>query len=229
MNLTISNSNDYEEAKSKIRQIITDYGIKNNVSIDQSTIEQLAVHLAIALIRIESNSYIPLSSSILNTYKNNEIYIHAKNICDNISKEFDLEIVENEIAFVAMRLLNENLFETEFFSGLDIIEEDIINISKKAIEHIYQKYQVDFRKDEKLLASMSLHLLPAVDRLLRDEFSKNPLKKEIMERHQREFSFAEVLNEVVERMYQKSFNNDELAFLTLYFVLATNRLKNYDA
>lgn len=224
MNLTISTGNDYEDIKNRIFTIITKYSKEHDLAIEQSTLQQLSIHLAIAMIRIESNNYIPLSSSILNDYKHDENYFHAKKICENIANEFQLEIAENEIALVAMHLAKGDYFETEFFTGLDIIDEDIIHISKKAIDNIYDKYHVDFRNDEKLLVNMSLHLLPAIDRLQKNDFSKNPLTKEIKERHSVEFNYAKVLNETVDQTYHKSFNDDELAFLTLYFVLATNRM-----
>ncbi|WRK55940.1 PRD domain-containing protein [Coprobacillaceae bacterium CR2/5/TPMF4] len=45
-----------------------------------------------------------------------------------------------------------------------------------------------------------------------------------MKRHPTEFEYSQVLNQVVKQQLNLSFDDDELAFLALHFVVANNRI-----
>ena len=46
----------------------------------------------------------------------------------------------------------------------------------------------------------------------------------IIERHQEEFNYSKILNDVVRHDLNLSFDDDELAFIALHFVVANNRI-----
>lgn len=69
-----------------------------------------------------------------------------------------------------------------------------------------------------------LHLEPALERLANGQLVENPLKEKIIERHQEEFNYSKILNDVVRHDLNLSFDDDELAFIALHFVVANNRI-----
>ena len=91
---------------------------------------------------------------------------------------------------------------------------------------IYQKYHKDYRKDDKLFIAIGLHLEPALERLANNQTVENPLKEEIIKRHKEEFNYSKILNDIVKKETDLSFNKDELAFIALHFVVANNRIEN---
>ena len=109
-------------------------------------------------------------------------------------------------------------------SGLDLLDDHVYQILNQTMENIYKEYQQDYRSDNKLIVAIGLHLEPALERLSKNEPVKNPLKEKIIKRHPTEFEYSQVLNQVVKQQLNLSFDDDELAFLALHFVVANNRI-----
>ena len=73
-----------------------------------------------------------------------------------------------------------------------------------------KEYNKDFRKDDKLFVAIGLHLEPALERLSNVQTIKNPLKDEIIRRHQEEFNYSKVLNKIIKQETNLSFDDDEI-------------------
>ena len=50
------------------------------------------------------------------------------------------------------------------------------------------------------------------------------MKDEIIRRHQEEFNYSKVLNKIIKQETNLSFDDDELAYITLHFVVANNKM-----
>ena len=63
------------------------------------------------------------------------------------------------------------------------------------------------------LVAIGLHLEPALERLSNVQTIKNPLKDEIIRRHQEEFNYSKVLNKIIKQETNLSFDDDEFCLL----------------
>ena len=61
---------------------------------------------------------------------------------------------------------------------------------------------------------------PAIERLLNDDQIDNPLLDKIKARHKKEFDMAQIINDEVEKFYQKRFIDEEVAYLALHFLVS---------
>lgn len=224
MTSTFNTNTDFEEIQTIISEIIEKTAKKLKLTLSTSSIKNLAVHLSIAIIRLRSNSYIPLSNGQIASYKQENSYACAKELCNQLSKQFNIEFPEDEISLVSMYLTKNQKLDLEINSGYDLLDDDIYKIIDETMTCIYQEYHKDFRKDDKLFVAIGLHLQPALERLSNIQTIKNPLKDEIIKRHQEEFNYSRVLNKIIEQETNLSFDDDELAYITLHFVVANNKI-----
>lgn len=224
MNLTFNTDADFDYTKTIISEIIKNIANDFDLFLSPNAINNLSVHLSIAIIRIKSDNYIPLSKGQIASYKQDYSYPYAKMLCDRLASEFEIDFPEAEISLVSMYLSKNQKLDLEINSGFDLLDDKIFKILTEAMNNIYLEYSKDFRKDDKLFVAIGLHLEPALDRLSNGQTVENPLKDKIIERHEEEFNYSKVLNKVIENETNLSFNDDELAFIALHFVVANNRV-----
>lgn len=221
----ITTNEQFEQSKLMVSDIIKKTIEDSDIYLTNHSLDNLAIHLAIAIIRIKSNTYIPLSNSQIAVFKDNANYQYAMTLCKQLSQTFDITFPENEISLVTMYLSKSQLLDMEINSGFDLLDTEVFNLLRETMFTIYKEYKQDFRTNDKLFVSIGLHLTPAIERLENDQQLENPLTAQIKERHITEFNYAKVLNDIVEKQYGKSFTDDELAFITLHFVVAVNKIK----
>lgn len=226
MNLTFNTDADFNQTKIIITDIIKNTANDFDLFLSTNSIKNLSIHLSIAIIRIKSDNYIPLSNGQIASYKQEYSYPYAKMLCDRLAKKFEIEFPEDEVALVSMYLSKNQKLDLEINSGFDLLDEKIFKILNETMTYIYQEYHKDFRKNDKLFIAIGLHLEPALERLSSGETIENPLKDQIIERHKEEYNYSKILNKVVEQEINLSFDDDELTFFALHFVVANNRIDN---
>lgn len=224
MDLTVNNDEAFVQTRALITNIIKNTIDDYDLMLSENAINNLSVHLSIAIVRIQSNSYIPLSNSQIVSYKQEYSYPYAKMICDRLEAEFEISFPEAEISLVSMYLSKNQKLDFEINSGLDLLEENVYQILNQTMKKIYDQYHQDYRLDDKLIVAIGLHLEPALERLAKGELVENPLKDKIIERHPTEFNYSLILNQVIKQNLDLEFNDDELAFIALHFVVANNRI-----
>ena len=142
---------------------------------------------------------------------------------DILSKKFDIEFPESELALISMYLSKNNVLDVEFNAGVNLLDDEIIDVLQNTLDSLFEQKGIDLRHNEKLLVSLGLHLTPALDRLLEDSQIENPLTEKIKERHPKEFAMAEILNDAIESIYHKRFTEDEVAYFALHFIVSARQ------
>lgn len=225
MSQTMSSIDEFEASKKELLVIVNETVKENNLPLTTHFIQNLSVHLAIALLRIKSNNYIPLSQGQIASYKDNENFKIATTLCKKLEKKYHVEFPESEQALISMYLSKINMLDVEFNSGFDLLDSDILIIIQNTINTIYIKTGIDLRDDEKLLIALGLHLTPAINRLIADDQVDNPLLDKIKERYKQAYEMAQILNDIIEDIYKKSFTDDEAAYFALHFAVSMKHTK----
>ena len=138
-------------------------------------------------------------------------------------KKFNIEFPESELALISMYLSKNNVLDVEFNAGVNLLDDEIIEVLQNTLDSLFEQKGIDLRHNEKLLVSLGLHLTPALDRLLEDSQIENPLTEKIKERHPKEFAMAEILNDAIETIYHKRFTEDEVAYFALHFIVSARQ------
>ena len=193
---------DLELSKQVCREAVNEVIEKNHLTLSPQFTQNLVVHLAIAILRIKTNNYIPLSQGQITSYKANK---------------------NHDSALISMYLSKNNVLDVEFNAGVNLLDDEIIDVLQNTLDSLFKQKGIDLRNNEKLLVSLGLHLTPALDRLLDDSQIENPLTAKIKERHPKEFAMAEILNDAIESIYHKRFTEDEVAYFALHFIVSARQ------
>jgi transcriptional antiterminator len=216
----INSNEEFIIIKQKVTSIINKYNLKLTDFLSPDTINHLATHITIAMVRIQSKNYIPLSISQIESIQDNKVLKYAKAICQDIQEEFNMLFPEGEIAVISMYLSKNRLLDVEIKSGFDLLDKEIFDILKHAMSKIYESYDYDFRNNDTLWISIGLHLTSAIERLHNHQMLVNPLTNNIKTKNPLAFSLASIINNTIEEQCNASLSEDEIAFLAIHFLNA---------
>lgn len=209
---------EYKKRKQEIEEIINKVLEKHQISLSETTIENLIIHLSLCISREMSGSYIPTSESQIKNLKAHEYYPVAKDIIHSLEEFYNILIDKNQMSYTTMYLANMNLLDIDFNFEFDLDEDIMEQIISETIINIHNELSLDLRKNKEFYTGMTLHFFPALERLKDDnQLTDNPLVDYIQAKHEEEFKCAKIFNRVVEKYYDKSFNNHELAYISLHF------------
>lgn len=210
--------NSFEERKNKITSIIKKHTEAINLEVSDTTLENLSIHLALNVARDLNGTFIPTSISQLKQLKKHELFPVSKDIIIEISDIYGNKVHRSEEFYTTMYLSKMNLFDIDFNCEFDIYDdlaEDVINETIDAIE---DQLDIDLKSNELFYKGITLHFFPALERLQSDnQLTSNPLEKDIKLHHTKEYKCALILNDIVNKYYDKSFNDNELAYIALHF------------
>lgn len=134
-----------------------------------------------------------------------------------INKEFDVNLPEDEAAFIAMHIVNANYNEntSESFLMTKIVKE-ILNI-------IRYFYAIEFNQNEMNYERFLTHLKFFAKRLIKNENkrnSKNELLEIIKEKYNESYECANKIKIFIEEHYEYVVSEDEM----LYLIIHINRV-----
>lgn len=216
--MVIELDSQYEKRKQQIEEIVRKVIQKNNVEISNTSFDNLIIHLSLCVTRELNGTYIPTSESQINHLKEHEYYSCSQEIISSLEKDFDVTIDENQISYTTMYLANMNLLDIDFNCEFDLCDDEMEEVINESIAKIKEYLNLDLRKNKEFYTGMTLHFYPALDRLQNNQqLTNNPLKDQIQSQHETEYECAKIFNSVVEKHYNKSFNEHELAYIALHF------------
>lgn len=218
--LVIELKEKYEQLKDEVFEIVKDFATKNQLDVDDTVLYNLAIHLSLSIAREMTGSFIDTSSSQLSSCKSLATYPIAQDVIKTLMKNYSIELPESDIAYCAMYLANKSLLDLDFNVESDIVDHEMEDIMNETLVEIKNQLGYDLRQNESFVQGMTLHFYPAIERLINNEqLTENSMVKEISS-NELPYKCANILNEVVEKHYKKSFNKNELSYITLHFGVA---------
>ena len=216
--MVIELDSQYKNRKKEIEAIINKVLEKHNIELSETIIENLIIHLSLCISREINGNYIPTSESQIKNLKEHEYYPVAKDIIRTLEEFYNIVIDKNQMSYTTMYLANMNLLDIDFNFEFDLDEDIMEEIISETIINIRNELSLDLRQNKEFYTGMTLHFFPALERLKNDDqLTDNPLVNYIQAQHQQEFKCATIFNRVVEKYYDKTFNDHELAYISLHF------------
>jgi transcriptional antiterminator len=208
----------FENYKSKALEILNKNLKEDKIEVSETVKDNLCLHLALHITRELSGTYIPTSISQLKQLKQHEFYNPAKRIVTEMADYYHIKAHRSEIYYVTMYLAQMNLFDMDFNCEFDIYDDDVENTIIETANKIKDELNIDITTNEYFYKGITLHFFPAIERLKNDDqLTDNPLVSKINKENELAFKCASIFNEVVQKNYGKSFNEHELAYITLHF------------
>ncbi|EJE7235979.1 BglG family transcription antiterminator [Clostridium botulinum] len=207
--------------------------IRNTIKIAEEQMEtsfsddafnNLVIHIAIAIKRIELSKDIIMDREELKNLRKTAEYAIASGIAKMLEDRFKISIPEDEIGYITIHILGSNTSTLE-----NVVKDDWIYLHLivfKLIENVENITGINFSKDNKLFDSLAQHIRPAIYRLKHDIKVKNPLIEEIKEKYFYIFESIEEGVKFIEEDIGNSINQEEIGYLTLHFMASIERSKN---
>lgn len=190
-----------------IASVLNEFIDNTKLQLTEYEYQSLAIHLAIAMERIEKNFYIDKKMDIKNTPSK-----HAKLLVDLLEKKFQIRLPDYEQEYIAIHIL-----AIEKSSLNDTKEEllQVLDYSEK-LQTIIRENLGIYDPDDELVRSLVVHLNAAIKRLKLDVSIHNPYTEEIKGNFSGAFIISIELAEAIEKGFGIALNDDEIAFITLH-------------
>lgn len=211
-----------------IKKIIIDQAEKSSIFLSDIGVNNLATHIAIACIRIQHNNYVSMPLKEMTPLKEKKEFTVAKQIVFFLEKTLQVTFPESEIAYITIHLLGAKMVVYQSDSReniLEMIEEDILALTKAMLQEVEQELELDISYDEELIYGLCLHLKPAINRYKYDLTIKNPLLAEIKKNYQMSFDAAVIMGKFLSKHKKMNINEDEIGYLALHIGAALERKK----
>lgn len=217
MIMVIELEEQYKKLKDEVYHTVAQFSQQYKLETPDTVIYNLAIHLSLSIAREITGSYIDTSNSQLEACKELNTYPIAQEIIKVLNEEYKIDLPESDTCYTAMYLANKSLLDLDFNCEFDIVDDEIENIMNETLDAIKDQLGYDLRENENFVKGMSLHFYPAIERLENNkQLDNNPMVKEISS-YEEPLKCAHILNDIVTKHYNKSFNDNELSYITLHF------------
>lgn len=200
------------------------------ININAISYQNLLVHIAIALVRINAGCYVPLASEDMSDIERRSEYAAARRVAGGIKSRLGMELPEEEVAYIAIHLagkrtLNDALSNEEPEGGL-VISDEIWALVSDMLDSVRTHFHFDFDEDIELRMNLARHLVPLAVRLRSQMNLKNPLLGDITTHYPLAWSMAVDACEVLHREFGTAPSNDEIGYIAMAFALALERQRS---
>lgn len=200
---------------SLVMDTLTEFIEKSHLIFSDYEFQSLAIHLMIALERINNSSID--SEKLVKLGKNTKLLNETKLLVTILERRY-----QHSIPMVEQRYLNLHIVAAmhKKISLADVKEQP--NLQKgdsdfKNVSVFLKKRLVNIHPDKELLEGLSLHLESTIKRLKVGLNIYNPYTKEIRRNLPEAFDAAVELKADLQTKYEIILNDDELAFIALHF------------
>lgn len=182
----------------------------------------LTDHIHYAIERKEKQ--IELKNALLWEIKRfyNHEFLIGKEAVTIIYNRLGIQLSENEAGFIALHIVNANLDMKEVSRVAEMTEtiQNILNIVKYHFTIELDEYSLNYERFvthlkffvQRLFSGVQLNDLETVQFMLR-----------IKEQYEREYTCALKINEYIEKMFNRTLQEDELIYLTVHIRRITNK------
>ena len=186
---------------------ISDYYVQNVLNI-----------FVILMYRIKMGHHISLTTTANHSGDDSFFEESANELLNIAALRLDLSYTPEDVKYLSQHLIL-NRFESLPDQKIDV------SIVDSLLARVSESLNINFSRDEKLGNQLRNHIPPMIYRLR----AKNKIENPFTSRIKTEFSLTFNVIWVVLSEYEKelgiSFNEDEIAFLTIYFQAAIERAK----
>lgn len=203
--------------------------VAEGFTVNSLLYQNLLVHIAVALLRIEHGCYVPIDPHRLSSMRGTREFAVAQMIAHAIADKTGIILPDEEAAYIAIHLAGkQTLYAPEDDRGL-VISDEVWDLVSRMLELVWQAFRFDFRGDLELRMNLARHIVPLSVRLRYNMKLKNPMLADIKRRYPLAFSMAVDASSILVKRYGSTLSEDEVAYIALAFALALERQKSQPA
>ncbi|MDQ0975072.1 lichenan operon transcriptional antiterminator [Neobacillus niacini] len=213
----------------EIKAITKEYIEELSFSMAELQLNNLVIHIAIAIQRIKKGKNVEAGSIKLDQLENQVEYEVATKIVKSIEDKYAIKIPLGEVAYITIHLLGAKHFENKDFHQSDFVElvgGSHYQLVANILSEINRVYRIDLREDRELIYGLGLHLRSAINRLKYRMNLRNPMLTEIKRNYPFSFELGIVAAEIIQNNSELVVNEDEIGYIAIHLEAAVERMKN---
>jgi lichenan operon transcriptional antiterminator len=212
-----------QELQRFIKSLLIEKVNKYNIEISDISLENLAIHIAIACRRIEEGFIIEHFNVPFDEEYPFETIV-AKEIVASVEDYTGLSFPHSEINYIIVHLLGTKLLRDEELTKFSEFDE-AGNIVQCMLKRLKDELNWDFRNDHEFIQALTLHIRPAMNRLRYKMNIRNPLLKDIKVKYPSAFEGAVIASKCIGEYLSLEPGENEIAYIALHIALALERQK----
>ena len=197
-----------------------------HITLSDIALNNLVIHISIALQRIKDGNYVSLSDAEIKKVTGHKEYKVASVIIEELSEKLEIPFPQSEIVYVAIHLLGTKIIENGHEKNgeiLSYLDASIFDLTKKILTRIDEKLGLMIRYDHELAAALTLHLKPAINRFQYQMNLRNPILDQVKEHYPLAFEAGIIAAQVIAEDMQLRINDDEVGYLAIHIGAAIER------
>lgn len=211
--ILFSSTVNQEEVKT-IKRTLLKILKKYDIYISDVSFQNLIIHLIISLRRMRYSYYVEYQQEEIKNFAAYEEYQAAKEIAEELGKQFNEIWSEEEICYICAHILAKRIILNEQ-SKVDPTGEAVFVTNSIAFE-LNRRTGISFSQDQHFMHVLSLHIAPLLLRLRSGMRSRNMLLEDIKNNYPFAFELAIIAAGVIGKIAHKKMIEDECGYLALY-------------
>ena len=208
----------------KINHLIKAEIAKAGITFYDIFYNNLIIHIAVAIKRIQEKSYIEEFSIESEDLYINDIQV-ANQIAKQLSHEFHIDFPESEIHYIAVHLIGNKIADID--ENRLFLDETYILVNKMLLL-ASKEFDIDFMSDNILKKDLYIHIKSALTRIHLGIQLHNPMIQQLKDNFPFPFEIA------INVCYNKEIGlyelgEEELGYVVIHFAAAFERLKEKSA
>ena len=247
---------DLQSLAAQVSRLVEGVVRSEGLSISSVALQNLAVHIVVALVRIREGRFVPMEAEQLARIQAAPEYAVARRIAEAIAELPQLEgagtagaepngaalrraadLPVSEIAYIAIHLAGHKNLEApaadeevpDGGAGNLVIPDDVWDTVGAMLDVVWEAFHFVFRRDLELRMNLARHLVPLKVRLKYRMRIDNPLLADIKVRYPLAYSMALDAGRVLAERYGSELSPEEAGYIALSFALALERAKTVGA
>lgn len=200
-----------------ISEIVLSITSKYDVLINDLSLVNLVVHIAITLDRVQDANLIG-DTAALSINQETPEYKCALDIANELSTKYNIQILEKEIIYLAYLIIGKKIFKHHARKSTplnDALDSTYTHLITQLLKKLELTFGVDLH-DAELNINLALHTKTAVERVRNGIFVKNPLLTELKLNYPFIFEIAIFIANELYKETGYAFSEDEIGYFALH-------------
>lgn len=191
------------------------------IPISDDLLDNLSVHLAAALLRVNSgNVYAEEQGSLGHYVTDREVEV-ATHLMRSVEQAVGIAIPQGEVSYLALNLAGKRALRGKESDGA--LSNEARPVVNNMIAMLDETYGFELHEDEVLANALTQHSAALMIRLRFGMALSNPVSDQIKQGHPLAFVMASQAAALLEREIRAEVNEDEVAYIALWLELALQR------
>lgn len=210
----------------QIQELVSRVLEKEKFAMSTMALDNLAVHLEVAVERIRTGHAIESSDGMQADLPERILEV-ASHIAVQIENMTGVAFPLPEVYYIAMHLNGKQMYRANAMTSDEnlVIPQEVNRIVSDMIEHIYEAFRIDFRDNLELRMGLCMHMVPLLARIKSGMRMKNPILQDIKREYPLAYEMATQACSVLRNVSPNPIKEDEIGYIAVSFALALERQK----